>query len=250
MGDTGTRLEFFDVPKTQVGESLAAYRRAREAAGARVIWAGQIEQVFVGADVQLGHLACLCEYPKSAATSSENLIPGTAVKTIEARPVLQRMLPLIHLVGRGMRLMRPIIAAGAPDFTGLPATGGINPKVAQGEKFLAANQNAPVTMINLLRFRKQAAYAEGGDSVPGEVAYRRYGKVAIAKVLRLGGFPVWIGKPPKINGAREWDEIVLVHYPSRMAFRRMLTTPAYLAALQHRDAGLEATNLLVCTPLI
>ena len=107
-----------------------------------------------------------------------------------------------------------------------------------------------VVMLNLLRFRAQAAYPPGGQFEPcsGRDAYRRYSKIAIDKVTAVGGKPVWIGEvlerfigPPD----ERWDEMLLVRYPSVAAFLQMLAMPDYRAATAHRTAALEDSRLIV-----
>jgi uncharacterized protein (DUF1330 family) len=44
----------------------------------------------------------------------------------------------------------------------------------------------------------------------------------------------------------DWDEVLIVRYPSRRHFLAMMADPTYRAALRHRYAGLERTVLLQC----
>jgi hypothetical protein len=41
-----------------------------------------------------------------------------------------------------------------------------------------------------------------------------------------------------------WDEVVLVHYPSRRAFLRMVQSDAYRAIVHHRTAALADSRLV------
>ncbi|HSW14360.1 MAG TPA: hypothetical protein VLI06_16050, partial [Solimonas sp.] len=54
--------------------------------------------------------------------------------------------------------------------------------------------NTPVTMLNLLRFREQAAYPEGSGHAPctGREAYGRYSVLAEKRVRDVGGEPVFM----------------------------------------------------------
>lgn len=112
----------------------------------------------------------------------------------------------------------------------------------------------PMVMVNLLKYRKKAAYeaghAEAKENLSGRDAYQRYGMVAMQHVMRRGGSVVW-GGPQKFVmigevGANDWDDVVCVRYPSRDAFLNMTQDPEYLAAHYHREAGLERTVLLCC----
>ena len=111
----------------------------------------------------------------------------------------------------------------------------------------------PMVMVNLLKYRKKAAYeadrAEAKESLSGRDAYQRYGMVAMQHVMKRGGSVVW-GGPQKFvmigDDSNDWDDVVCVRYPSRDAFLNMTQDPEYLAAHYHREAGLERTVLLCC----
>jgi uncharacterized protein (DUF1330 family) len=111
----------------------------------------------------------------------------------------------------------------------------------------------PMVMVNLLKYRKTAAYepdrAEAKENLSGRDAYQRYGMVALQQVMKRGGSVVWGGSQKFVmigDDANDWDEVVCVRYPSREAFLNMTQDPDYLAAHYHREAGLERTVLLCC----
>jgi uncharacterized protein (DUF1330 family) len=114
---------------------------------------------------------------------------------------------------------------------------------------LTALEDGPIVMINLLRYRAQAEYPEGFEATPcsGREAYQRYGAVAARLVGAVGGRPLWIGnvKAAVIAPAgEEWDDAVLVEYPSRKAFLEMVSQPEYQAVAPHRTAALEDSRLI------
>ena len=51
-------------------------------------------------------------------------------------------------------------------------------------------------------------------------------------------------------GGDDWDSVATMEYQKIGAFFEMLADPAYQAALVHRDAGLEATKILITRPRI
>jgi uncharacterized protein (DUF1330 family) len=109
--------------------------------------------------------------------------------------------------------------------------------------------DAPVVMLNMLRFRAQADYPAGSEHAPctGRQAYRRYGEQAVRHVQALGGSAIWMGEAQAtlIGPSEEhWDEILLVQYPSRQAFLQMISDPDYLAATVHRTAALSDSRLI------
>lgn len=129
----------------------------------------------------------------------------------------------------------------------------VNPTPEQLEVFLAGAQDeTPVVMINLLRFREQAAYEPGAGAPPcsGREAYQRYYAVALAKIAEVGGRVLWYGRVgcSLISVQDEqWDEAVLVEYPSRKAFLAMVSQPDYQAAAIHRTAALSDSRLIATT---
>lgn len=131
----------------------------------------------------------------------------------------------------------------------------IDPTADQVRALRDRGPEGPIVMVNLLKFRERAAYPAGtpDSDVSGREAYRRYeqafvvtvGAVSRAEVIYAGPVgSVFIGDPT----AREadWDMVLLVRYPSRGHFLRMMAEPAYRDALVHRYAALERTVLLQC----
>ncbi len=99
-------------------------------------------------------------------------------------------------------------------------------------------------MLNLLRFRAQAAYTPDANAKPcsGREAYARYSRMVLEQLKAIGGERVWMGAaldafiaPP----GERWDKVLLVRYPSISTFLRMLAQPDY------RAAALEDARLIV-----
>jgi len=118
-------------------------------------------------------------------------------------------------------------------------------------KLLAARvpSGVPVVMLNLLRFREQADYA-GATQAPcnGRDAYAAYGREIEPYLAQAGGKVIWQGDakhafiaPP----GEQWDEVLLVEYPSKEAFLSMLKSPGYQAITFHRTAALDDARLIV-----
>ena len=73
----------------------------------------------------------------------------------------------------------------------------------------------------------------------------------MAMIEERGGRVIWAGHADQIligDPAEEWDQVLLVEYPSRAAFLDMVSQPAYQDAHQHRESGLERTIVIACTP--
>ena len=121
-----------------------------------------------------------------------------------------------------------------------------------------AQQDVPVTMINWLKFRPQAAYANGHAPASGRTAYHRYGKVAMLTTHSIGAKLIFAARYQQMligNGGDPglglWDEFALMQYPGRGAFGYMASLARYRAALHHREAGLaeHGQGLTVSVPL-
>jgi uncharacterized protein (DUF1330 family) len=108
----------------------------------------------------------------------------------------------------------------------------------------------PIAMVNLLKFRDQAQYADGRDeNISGREAYMRYVAEMRGIVEGAGGRFLFSGevKGLVIGEVEElWDAVGIAEYPSRAAFHRIATSPEVQAIGVHREAGL-AGQLLIPT---
>ena len=115
---------------------------------------------------------------------------------------------------------------------------------------LAQDPTGPIAMVNLLRFRDKAQYADGRPAdLSGREAFLRY----IAKmgpiVEAAGGRFLFSGDVKQlVIGEVEdlWDAVGIAEYPSRAEFHRIATSPEVQAIGVHREAGL-AGQLLILT---
>lgn len=110
--------------------------------------------------------------------------------------------------------------------------------------------DVPVVMLNLLRFREQAQYAPERQQPArsGREAYAVYAKLIQPHLQRVGGKLVWQGQARHAAIApdgEDWDEVLLVEYPSKDAFLAMVTSPDYQAITFHRSAALDDARLVV-----
>jgi len=123
----------------------------------------------------------------------------------------------------------------------------LTPAPEQLRRLAAAPDAGPVVMLNLLRYRDQAS---DGSGRTGKEAYLDYGALVAPMVEARGGsFVVYAVAEQTVIGPaeEEWDEMVLVQYPSRAAFLDMITSDEYLAAHAHREAGLADSRLIATT---
>jgi uncharacterized protein (DUF1330 family) len=117
------------------------------------------------------------------------------------------------------------------------------PSSEQMAGFFGAPEDGPFVMVNLLRFKEKATYADGSDAhLSGQEAYARYGAAVAALVVKAGGRVRYSGAVTGLMlGTVEplWDMVAMAEYPSLAAFQSMATSPEYAAIAHHRAAGLE-----------
>ena len=118
---------------------------------------------------------------------------------------------------------------------------GIDPRGADLKRLLAEDPGGPVVMLNLLRFAQggrdsYAAYAR----VLSETFLPRYG----AQVLYAGDGSTVLAAEP----GQEWDAVLLVRYPSRAAFSRMVADPEYQQVTHLRSEALTEAVLQATVP--
>jgi uncharacterized protein (DUF1330 family) len=106
----------------------------------------------------------------------------------------------------------------------------------------------PIYMLNLLKFREQAAYADGrATALSGEEAYAIYGRAMTRMVLEAGGKLVFSGR---VEGTmvgvveESWDSVAVMMYPSLAVMGQITGSAAYAEIHVHRDAGLAGQILI------
>ena len=114
-------------------------------------------------------------------------------------------------------------------------------------------EDTPIVMINLLRYRERAEYPKGSSAEPcsGREAYQRYGAAVVTHLRAAGAEMIWMGSvqatPIAVDG-EEWDDALLVRYPSKQAFLGMVTKPDYQKDAVHRTAALLDSRLIATLP--
>ncbi|MDB5480272.1 MAG: hypothetical protein JWO83_1325 [Caulobacteraceae bacterium] len=118
----------------------------------------------------------------------------------------------------------------------------VYPGPAQAAAFFGLPENGPFVMVNLLKFKDKAEYADGSESeLSGREAYERYGVEVTKLIESIGGRIRYSGPVAGLMiGEVEdlWDYVALAEYPSLEAFRTMATSPGMRAIEHHRAAGL------------
>ncbi len=132
----------------------------------------------------------------------------------------------------------------------------INPTRENFKKMFDLPLDRPIHMLNLLRFRPLAVYAQGdpeaaAPAVSGWQAYERYSQEAGPIFARCGGRQVWVAKPELMligPGEEAWDLAFVAEYATAQGFIDMLRDPDYQRATRHRTAATADSRLLRTAP--
>ena len=87
-----------------------------------------------------------------------------------------------------------------------------------------------------------------GKELGGRDAYNLYGVIAFQQVTMRGGRLMQSNKVELSMGGSDWDSVATMEYQNISAFVEMLADSDYQASLVHREAGLEATVIMVTRP--
>jgi hypothetical protein len=134
----------------------------------------------------------------------------------------------------------------------LPAIsyGTIDPDYARHLTTIAPEDDGPIWMVNLMRYRERATYADGRDTdLSGREADDRY--APFGPFRTVGAELVFLSDVDTqlVGDDQEWDRIAVVRYPSRQSFLHMQTLPDYLELHEHKDAGMASTFVIACRPV-
>ena len=97
-----------------------------------------------------------------------------------------------------------------------------------------AGEDAPVTMLNLLRFKPDG----------GRERYREYGAAVAPLLEKASARVVFLGDSElPLLGEGRWDTVLLVEYPTGQAFLDMIASAEYQAIAHLRTEALEEGEL-------
>ena len=112
----------------------------------------------------------------------------------------------------------------------------------QMQRMMEPGPEGPIVMVNLLRFKEKAEYADGRRTdLSGREAYVIYGRAVSALLAQHGGRVLFAGDVTHlaIGKVEElWDEVALAQYPNRAALVAMSRSAAFQEISVHRSAGL------------
>lgn len=129
-----------------------------------------------------------------------------------------------------------------------PTYGTVDREYGQRMFTMPPEQDGPVWMVNFMKYKEEATYADGTKGVSGQEADDKYAPIEILRelgaevpffgdvVLQLAGTDV------------KWDRVGVVKYPTRAAFLGMQNRKDFQAKHEHKEAGMEFTFVIGCQP--
>ena len=131
----------------------------------------------------------------------------------------------------------------------------VDPTREAFDAFKDLPRDGPVEMLNLVRYRAEAAYpadhAAASEGLSGAEAYRRYSRESGPVFERVGGTILWSAAPQLVLIGpvdEHWDAAFVARYPSAAAFLEMVTDPDYQRAVVHRQAAVATSRLIRTAP--
>jgi hypothetical protein len=127
--------------------------------------------------------------------------------------------------------------------------GAVDEDLARAMADTAPEDDGPVWMVNLMRYRPLAEYADGRPTeltgVQADDLYAPLDSLAAvgARIVFLGEVETQLlGDPPP------WDRVAVVRYPTRRSFIEMQQRPDFVEHHVHKDAGMAATIVTMGLP--
>jgi uncharacterized protein (DUF1330 family) len=118
----------------------------------------------------------------------------------------------------------------------------VHPLPDQVKGFLGDEGSGPICMLNLLKFRDRAVYADGRETdLRGEQAYQLYASEMKKLVEAAGGRFVWGAQVVGLllgHVDELWDMVGVVEYPEPATLIAIASSPAFAEIEKHREAGL------------
>lgn len=112
------------------------------------------------------------------------------------------------------------------------------------------DEDGPVWMVNLMKYRDIADYADGrASTITGRQADDLY--TPRGPLAAIGAEIVFAGDVDRqpVGEAPVWDRVGVVRYPTRRSFVEMQSRPDFRQLHAHKDAGMLATIVIGCQPM-
>src|SRR5690606_29032777 len=139
---------------------------------------------------------------------------------------------------------------GATPMSGAPRYASIDREYATRLATTPADADGPVWMVNLMKYREVADYADGRESaISGREADDEYAPVDV--LADIGAEVVFHGDVDQqlLGDDVVWDRVAVVKYPTRRSFIDMQSRPDFRERHAHKEAGMERTIVIGCRPM-
>ncbi len=137
--------------------------------------------------------------------------------------------------------------------TRTPRYGTVDTEYAQRLATTPPDEDGPVWMVNLMKYREVADYRgdadDGEASISGREADDKY--TPLESLAGVGAEIVFVGDVDQqlLGDDPVWDRIAIVKYPTRRAFIEMQSRPDFQRQHVHKEAGMEQTFVIGCQPM-
>jgi len=114
----------------------------------------------------------------------------------------------------------------------------------------APEDDGPIYMVNLMKYREVAEYGEGSGpdgAISGREADDRYNPASV--LSKIGATIVFVADVDGMHaGDDDWDRIAVVRYATRKSFIDMQARRDFAAKHEHKAAGMLRTIIVCCRP--
>lgn len=118
------------------------------------------------------------------------------------------------------------------------------------EQRASAEDDGPVWMVNLMKYRDIAEYPDGRETeLTGREADNIYSP--LEQLQALGAEIVFVAdvEDQMLGEGTVWDRVAVVKYPNLKAFTELHDQEGYEERHEHKVAGMEKTIILACQPM-
>lgn len=133
--------------------------------------------------------------------------------------------------------------------TRAPRYGTVDRQYAMQLATTPPDDDGPVWMVNLMKYREVADYADGrASTISGREADDLY--TPLESLAGVGAEIVFAGDVDQqlLGDTPIWDRVAVVEYPTRRSFIEMQSRPDFQEQHAHKDAGMQETIVIGCQP--
>jgi len=133
--------------------------------------------------------------------------------------------------------------------TAMPRYGTVDRDYGMRLATTPPDEDGPVWMVNLMKYREVADYADGRESaISGREADDLY--TPRESLAAVGAEIVFAGDVDQqlLGDSPVWDRVGVVRYPTRRSFVEMQSRDDFRRQHVHKDAGMAETIVIGCQP--